>query len=232
MKTYKLFRQVCWFGVSALIATGCTGNFDDWNTNPHEATLEQMGMDGNKVSAMYSASPELLNTATTMGVYYRANHMDEYTLSNVQDMVSKSYTTYDGHNIIPKRIFSAQLPDVEDPIAVGKQVIDYIKKDKYGDNYAEVSYNSATNEIIIGYYPYHTSQLRAKLMDIINEDKRIEQEKANTPPVTTQQQQTVFTGYNTSQSGEYDVGTYNPTGMANTSSGDVGSEGTYNPTGR
>ena len=45
MKTYKLFRQVCLLGVSALIATGCTGNFDDWNTNPHEATPEQMGMD-------------------------------------------------------------------------------------------------------------------------------------------------------------------------------------------
>ena len=146
-----------------------------------------------------------------MGVFYRANHMDEYTLSNVQDMVSKSYTTYDGHNIIPKRIFSAQFPDVEDPIAVGKQVIDYIKKDKYGDNYAEVSYNSATNEIIIGYYPYPISQLRNELMVMINEDKRIEQEKANTPPTPTTTQQ-VFTGYNTSQSGEYDEGTYNPTG--------------------
>lgn len=45
MKTCKLFRQACLLGVSALIATGCTGEFDDWNTNPHEATEEQMEMD-------------------------------------------------------------------------------------------------------------------------------------------------------------------------------------------
>ena len=193
------------------------------------ASFDITGMDGNKISAMYSASPELLNTATTMGVYYRANHMDEYTLSNIQDMVSKSYTTYDGHNIIPKRIFSAQFPDVEDPIAVGKQVIDDIIINKYQGNYAEVSYNSATNEISIGYFPYPISQLRNQLMYM---RKREEEQRAQQASVTTQQQQTVFTGYNTSQSGEYDAGTYNPTGMVNTSSGDEDSAGTYNPTGR
>ena len=179
------------------------------------ASFDITGMDGNKISAMYSASPELLNTATTMGVFYRTNHMDEYTLSNVQDMVSKSYTTYDGHNIIPKRIFSAQFPDVEDPIAVGKQVIDYIKKDKYGDNYAEVSYNSATNEIIIGYYPYPISQLRNQLMYM---RKREEEQRAQQASQQQQQQQ-VLTGYS-------------PTGKEDNRPADEGSVGTYNPTGR
>lgn len=180
------------------------------------ATFSITDMNGNEVSAMYSSSPELSNTAITMGVYYRANHMDEYTLSNIQDMVSKGYTTYDGHNIIPKRIFASQFPDVEDPIAVGKQVIDAIKEKKYGDNYAEVSYNSATNEIIIGFYPYHISQLRNELMNLI---KLEEEQQAQQASQQQQQQQTVITGYS-------------PTGVEDTRPVDEGTEGTYNPTGR
>ena len=178
------------------------------------ASFDIIDMNGNKVSAMYSASPELLNSATTMGVYYKANHMDEYAFSNIQDMVSKGYTTYDGHNIIPKRIFSAPFPDVEDPIAVGKQVIDFIRKNTYGDNYAEVRYNSATNEITIGYFPFSPSQLRNEFMYMKGLEEEARKAQQATQQQQQQQQQVVFKGYTPA------------------SDADEGSEGTYNPTGR
>ena len=186
------------------------------------ASFKVTNMNGNEVSAMYSASPELLNSATTMGVYYKANHMDEYTLSNIQDMVSKSYTTYDGHNIIPKRIFASQFPDVEDPIAVGEQAIDDIIKNKYQGNYAEVSYNSATNEIIIGYFPYPISQLRNQLLYL----KEREEEEARKAEEAEQQrkQQMEIRSYSS-------VG-YNPTNKIDLRPVDEGTEGEYNPTGR
>ena len=183
------------------------------SNNLSGATFNITGMNGQPFSSMYSASPELFNTAVNMGVYYRANHMEEYTLSNIQDMVSKGYTTYDGHNIIPKRVFASQFPDVADPIAVGQQVIDAIKWDKYGDSYAEVKFNSSTNEISIGYFVYPISQLRNELMYL----KGLEEQKANQPSVTTQQP--ILTGYS-------------PTGVEDTRQADEGSEGTYNPTGR
>ena len=186
------------------------------------ATFNITDMNGNKVSAMYSASPELLNTATTMGVYYRTNHMDEYTFSNIQDMVSKGYTTYDGHNIIPKRIFASPFPDVEDPIAVGKQVIDFIIKNKYQGNYAEVSYNSATNEIIIGYFPYSASQLRNELMYM----KGLEEEARKAQQAAEQQRQQQMEIKSYTSTG------YTPTNKIDLRPVDEGTEGTYNPTGR
>lgn len=45
MKTCNLFQQISLLGISALMVIGCTGNFDDWNTNPHEANSKQLGMD-------------------------------------------------------------------------------------------------------------------------------------------------------------------------------------------
>lgn len=45
MKLYKKSLWIGLFSVFAFILIGCTGNFDEWNTNPHEATGEQMEMD-------------------------------------------------------------------------------------------------------------------------------------------------------------------------------------------
>lgn len=55
-------------------------------------------------------------------------------------------------------------------------------------------------------------------MYMIEEDKKREQEKANTPPTPTYLQ-SAPTGYM-------------PTGVVDTRPEDLGSEGTYNPTGR
>lgn len=52
-KILFIYRRICLLSASALFVIGCTSNFDDYNTNPHEATGEQMEMDNLKTGAYF-----------------------------------------------------------------------------------------------------------------------------------------------------------------------------------
>ena len=50
--SYKKLLLLC-AGISLLATTGCTDKFDEWNTNPHQATEEMMNRDDLAVGAFF-----------------------------------------------------------------------------------------------------------------------------------------------------------------------------------
>ena len=49
---YKKLLLLC-LGTSLLTATGCTDKFDEWNTNPNEATDDMMNRDDLAVGSFF-----------------------------------------------------------------------------------------------------------------------------------------------------------------------------------
>lgn len=89
-KIHRILRQAFLLSVSALIATGCTGKFDDWNTNPHEATGEQMGMD-NLLTGAYFVQMQKNNF-----VVEQLPAIGAETYQIIQNLTGDSFSGYTG----------------------------------------------------------------------------------------------------------------------------------------